>query len=295
MFGPAYLGLAYAYLMLPTYDPSISADGMYELAAATTRSGIERDAGILEPAGAVFGFIHYKRGEWRLSTEAFETAVTAETVYPISHHWYSLLLASVGRLDDSLFHARSAYELDPDSAIIISRLAIANLWVGDMDQAGRYFGVVSKMNLESAVHDLAAGLYLIRSSQIADAITNTKSGLAKYGLRNDWVDVVYAGLENPELRPQSLDLLSELDAERAVPRFVLLTLWGLLGDADHAMKSALAIENIEQAFEIEILFIDGLQSLRDHEDFPLLLEKVGLPEYWDEAGCQWTNGGLQCT
>jgi len=294
MFGPAYLRLAYAYVLLPQRDPSLDADAMYELASATTNAGIMTDPSIAEPAGTVFGFIHHKRCEWLQATEAFETAVTADTVYPTAHHWYSELLASVGRLDESLYHARRAYELDPDSAVIISRLAIANFWVDELEQAGRYFAVVDKMKLEVPINDLAAALYLLRKGQIKEAIVVTKSGLAKNNLNGDWVEPVYAGLENPEFLQQSHGLVSRLEADELLPSYVLMTLWALLGDADRAMQSAMATEDFGRSYVAEILYIEQLRILREHADFPLLLEKNGLIQYWSEVGCEWIDDAVQC-
>ena len=222
-------------------------------------------------------------------------AVTAETVYPISHHWYSRLLASVGRMDDALAQAKLAHELDPDSAVIISRLAIASLWVNDIDTAERYFGVVSKMKLEAPIHDLASGLFLIRKGMFADAIANTENGLEKYGLESDWVAPVYAGIENPEMQPQARDIMSQLDADNALPRYILMIIWALLDDDDRAMQNAMAVEEIGQAFELEVLFIEEFRSLREKPDFPQLLENTGLTEYWEQVGCRWTGERVECS
>lgn len=292
-FGPAYLRLAQSYLLMPDYVPT-SAQAMYALAAETANAGIKADPSITRPAGTVFGFIHHKRGEWLQATEAYEMAVTAKTVYPIAHHWYSRLLASVGRLDNALYQSRRAYELDPDSAIIISRLAISNLWVDELELAGRYFDVVSKMTLRAAIHEFAFALYLVRMGQIDSAIASTESALEQYGLNNEWVAVVFAGIENPELRQQSRKLLSKLDAENLLPRYLIMILWAKIGDTERTMQSAMAIENFGQEFALEMLFINELRSLRQHEDFPLLLEKTGLTEYWGKVGCEWIDDTVRC-
>jgi tetratricopeptide (TPR) repeat protein len=295
LFGPAYLRLAYAYLLLPEYDTSISADSMYELAAATANAGVAADSSILQAVGTVFGFIHHKRGEWLSATRAFEMAVTADIVYPISHHWYSRLLASVGRLDESLVHAQRAHELDPDSAIIISRLAIANYWVDNVDMAGRYFGVVSKMTLEAPIHDLAYALFLIRKGQFGEAGIVAKRGLEKYGLPTEWVDSVFAGIEDPMKRDTAIDIIRQLAADERTPRYIPMILWALLDDADSAMQVALTIENPGQGFESEVVFIHELQNVRAHEDFPLLLSHLGLDDYSDAVGCKWVDGDAVCS
>lgn len=69
----------------------------------------------------------------------------------------------------------------------------------------------------------------------------------------------------------------------------------MVSHADPAIQSALAIDGVEQAFEIEVLFIDGMQSLREHQDFPRLLDKLGLSAYWEQTGCRWVDADLECT
>lgn len=294
LFGPAYLRLAYAYLLLPEYDPSVSRDAMYELATARTDAGIAADPSILEPAGTVFGFIHHKRGEWYRATEAYEMAVSARTVYPISHHWYSRLLASVGRLEDSLEHATRAYELDPDSAVIISRLAIANFWVGNLDAAGRYFEMANHMRLDAPIHFLAYALFLARTEDIDAAKIVSREALARNDLGSGWLDAVMDGIADPTLRPAAVALFDQSAATGEIPEYITLTVWVLLGELDLAMETALALENYGAAFELEVLFIEEFRELRSHERFPELLQRAGLLDYWDRIGCRWAIDQLEC-
>jgi DNA-binding winged helix-turn-helix (wHTH) protein/TolB-like protein/Tfp pilus assembly protein PilF len=296
MFGPAYLRLAYAYLLLPEYDSSLSIQAMYDQAAATTEAGIAADPEIRELAGTVFGFIHHKRGEWAEANAAFELAVNADTVFPVTRNWYSRFLATVGRLDDALAQAQMAYEQAPDDATIISRLAITNLWVGDLGAAGRYFDIANSMGQENPIHDLAYALYLIRMEDIATARRFTKKGLEKYGLDSAWVDPVYDGLEDPARRAQSVALVAELEAEGGLLRYQIMALWAVLGEADRAFETAMSINGIGQDFEtvLEVMFSDDLRNLRRHSDFQKLLEATGLTAYWSQIGCEWMDDRVRC-
>ncbi|MDH4256377.1 MAG: winged helix-turn-helix domain-containing protein [Gammaproteobacteria bacterium] len=294
LFGPAYLRLAYAYLLLPDYDPNVSAEAMYELATARTDAGIQADPSILEPAGTVFGFIHQQRGEWLRATEAFEMAVSAQTVYPIAHHWYSRLLGTVGRLDDALTHARRAHELDPDSAVLISRLAIASFWVGDLETAGRYFAMASKMRLDAPIHYLAYSLYLVRVGEIDTAKLVARATLEKNQMKSGWTDTIIDGIADPALRPAAVELFEQVAASGLLPRYIQVTVWALLDEADRAMDAARQIDAWGESFELEVIFSPDLAVLRAHPDFPLLLERSGLNAYWLEIGCAWEGGRLAC-
>ncbi len=296
MFGPAYLRLAHAYLLLPEYDSSLSIEEMYDLAAETTRAGVAADAQIRELAGTVFGFIHHKRGEWAAAHAAFELAASADTVFPLTHNWYSRFLATVGRLDDALKQAQLAYEHAPDNATIVSRLAVTNLWVSDLDAAGRYFDIANKMGQENPIHDLGYAMYLIRVGDVAAAQRFTETGLEKYGFDASWVGPVYRGIEDPALREQSVALVAELEAGARMPKFIALALLVVLGEVDRAIQTAMSIEGIGQDFETgyEVMFSDDLKIVREHDDFQRLLESTGLIEYWSQAGCVWASDRVRC-
>ena len=47
-------------------------------------------------------------------------------------------------------------------------------------------------------------------------------------------------------------------------------------------------------FEVELLFLDEFRILREHEEFPRLLDALGLTEYWQSAGCTWADQKVTC-
>ena len=59
---------------------------------------------------------------------------------------------------------------------------------------------------------------------------------------------------------------------------VLITLWVLLKDGDRAMEVARGLKEGE-IFEAEIMFTPTYAVLREHPEFPELLDAIGLTEY----------------
>lgn len=296
-FGPAWLGLAYSYLIWPDYDLSVDRESTYERAIEVVNNGIAADPRIREAAGTVYGFVHHKRNEWIAAAEAFEQALQADNVTPIAHHWYSRVMASVGRLDESLLHARRALELDPehpDQAIMFSRLAIAYFWVDDMENAGKYFDIANSMNLQASIHSLAYSLYLIRRGDIDGAKTYAKAGLDQNNVDSRWVDPVFDGLNEGGNRQQALGILGQLSAIGALPENVEMTLWQLFGEVDSAMTVARRLEAKGGLFELEIIFIDEFKSFRQHPEFPEFVNATGLTDYWKNAGCVWNDDRVEC-
>ena len=244
----------------------------------------------------MFGFIHHNRGEWAEADAAYEQAMNADTVFPVSRNWYSRFLATVGRLDDALEQAQLAYEQAPDSATIISRLAITNLWVGDLAAAGHYFDIANRMEQESPLHDLAYALYLVRMEDMAAARQFTTAGLEKNGVDSSWVDPVFDGIEDPALRARAVALMVDVEADDSLPKYIVMVFWALLGEADRTFKTAMSIEGIGQDFEtlLEVMFLGELGILRRHGDFEQLLEVKGLTDYWSQAGCIWADDRVRC-
>jgi DNA-binding winged helix-turn-helix (wHTH) protein len=103
-FGPAYLMLATAYVLLSTYrDVPVAEVG--QVAKDTVEQGIEVDESIAAAANAIFGFAYHQGKDWALAEQAYVAATSADIVDPNAFNWYSRMLASVGRLDDSLEQA----------------------------------------------------------------------------------------------------------------------------------------------------------------------------------------------
>jgi hypothetical protein len=173
-------------------------------------------------------------------------------------------------------------------------LAIANFWVDNMGEAGRLFARAQGMNLQSPIHDLAYSLFKIRQGRTDEARDLAKAGLEKYGADNRWVDPVFDGIEDPALRDQAHQLVSDMAAARQLPPRVEITLWALMNDADRAMQVAQRLETEGEIFEAELLFIPQFQQLREHPDFPALIDAIGLTDYWNSVGCRWEQFELHC-
>ena len=294
-YGPAYVQLAYSYMLLPEYDTEASSTLMYEKALSSADAGVEKDPGMIGPAQTVYGFVHHKRGQWTRATQAHLQAINARTVYPISHQLYSRLLASVGRLDASLVEARKAHEIEPQQAVLISRLAIAYLWLDDLENAEIYFKRSdSHKEYEAPVHDLAFSLFNVRKGDFDRAVTEAVTGLEKYGLDSSWVATVFDGMHNPDSYDQAHRIVSELADGNHIDSRVEISLWAILGDADRAMQVARRLERSGEVFEAELMFIPQFSVLREHPDFPALLNAIGLTDYWHDNGCEWQTDHVVC-
>ncbi len=295
-FGPAYLGLANSYVLLADY-PSTDVQTMYEKAIETANRGAELDPGIRDPVSTVYGFVDTKRFKWAAAAEAFETAINSATVYPTSHHWYSRFLANVGLLNESLKQAQIAQEMDTASPILNARLGVAYHWLNDIPNADKYYSRAADQDVGSWIHNLSYTLFLMQEKRWDEARQKAKEALTSYDQATEWVDPVFDGLTRSSDTEDLSEIFTSISAAASsgdLPPNIELTLWAILGQGDKAMDAAWALQESGDYFEVEIIYLDEFRVLRVHDEFPELLESLGLTDYWESIGCRWDGDRVIC-
>lgn len=293
-YGAAWLGLAYTYVNWPDYDLSVDRGAAYDKALEVIEQGIAADPPIAEAAGTVYGFVYHKRNDWLAAEQAFDMAIGAATEQPIAYHWYSYLLASVGRLDAALDHALHALQLDPDNPSTISRVAILALFNNDYQSAARYFEMARLMGLENYQHALANALLDYRQGRFEEAKMSGKAGLALSNVEASWFDLIIDGSRDTGHRPQAVATLEKISVAKVLPVNVEMFFWMMLGDADRALAIARRLEREGGLYELELIFTDEFAPMRQHPGFASFIEAIGLQEYWTSRGCGWSDDRVRC-
>lgn len=292
-YGPAYLDLANTYLLLADYDYSAKEE-LFDLAIATAEQGVGHDPEIYESAQTIHGYVHMKRGDWVASTEAFHIATSGVADFPVSHHYHSILLAAVGRVDESLKAALQAREMEPDLQVLNSRLAITYFWKGDMETARRYYDIANTMGPGAPIAQLSYAMFLLRDDRAADAREVVRRAIVSFQEDPSWIDPVFDEMAKSPTSGEMNAILEEYAARNIIPPSVLVFLWAITGQTDKAMDFTWQLADDPSFFDIELIYLDEFSVLRQHADFPRLLDQLGLTEYWQNIGCQWENDQLSC-
>ncbi len=294
-FGPAYLQLATAYVLLPAYRGA-SVQESNRQAVSIVETGISVDPSIEEASGAVFGFIYHSQKEWAKAELAYEQATNAVVVDSNAFNWYSRMLASVGRLDTALGQALMAFELDPESAVITSRVAMSYSWLGaaEAQHAAQFFERARRFGAEGSTHLLAWSLFLAREGKIEESREIAKIAATHGGFPEQWIDVVISGMFDAEITAAALQAVNDtVDAGHMSPQIEVVART-VLGDIDGAMRIANLLEQPGEAFEMDLLWIPEFLPLRQHPDFPGLMERLGIAEYWSLHGCKFEDAMVSC-
>ena len=297
-YGPAYLGLATAYALMPDYREA-PLDEYLSRAVETVRKGVEMDPRIADLASAIHGFVHYQRREWTEAEEAYRQAISAEFVDTNAFSWYSQMLSCVGRLEESRDIALQGEVVDPDSTVINSRIAMIYTWLGNTGKAHEYFERANDLDATGLIHDMAYALFLKRTGQLDKSRTMSLAAATVIESDTSWINPVYRALaeptpENARAALAAINKTWETWGEDEVIPHIVILVRTLLGDVEGAMEIARLLDNPGETFSMEILFIDELAPLRQHPDFMQLLEDLNVVSHWDDVGCRWEDDEVRC-
>jgi adenylate cyclase len=285
-FAAAHAALASAYVVLPGYTKEEDDEDKYlRMAEQSARQALAIDPKIGE-AHAVLAQINSDRGNLLDAESGFFFAISLEPNEPTPHHWYSILLNTVGRLDAGLAQARRAFELDPSSPIIASNLANAYLLRGDDQQAARYAKLAEDLGLTNKGSGVPA-MIAMRQRRWDDAkalFAHQDMPEKLKPLVADWVDAV----ADPARRPQMIAAMRRVDPD-VVEQDDLLMPYLQLGEVDivyEIMFDALDRNRMTWAHKWDVMNTWAAESEAFRRDprFPELARRMGLVDYWKQYG-----------
>jgi len=299
-FGPAYLRQAITLLLLSDYSVEKRRE-IFQQAIDIVDEGVLADPSLREAAAMIHGFVHHQFGNWKEAAAAYTSSLDGPTVYPTTYQWHSRLLSALGLLDQSLAQAVTARSMEPASQVLNSRVANAYFWKNDMPNARHFFHEANSMGIGGPIHHFGYTMFLIRDGRIEDARASAKYAYELLQEDDWWVDPIFDGLANPddpEFRNIAFETARKMVAEDVEPYITMIT-WALFGQADQVMEVAMRIADsgtlyAHESAQVEIFYLDELKPLREHPDFPELLKKLGLTDYWTSIGCQWADDQVLC-
>jgi len=285
-YGPAYLALANTYVLLADYPDPAGRDWFAD-ALRIVDMGKKQDETIKEHAQTYVGYVATKLHNWNAASDAFVLATGSATQYPPAQHYYSRLMAAVGRIDESLKAAEAAWELDQDEQVLNSRLAIAHLWNDDIEKAEEFYLLANDRNESAPIHKMSYVWFLIRKNKINEAREWMRQALIEYSAPRNWVDPVFDQAEISWGSESMIRVMEEYSGE--INANALVAFWNKAGRPDKAMDIVEKLVNKPRLLEIEVIFLKEFRIMRELERFPKFLDNIGLSEYWDSVGCQWSK------
>jgi len=133
-YAAAYAGLADTYVLMSVYSGTPPAES-YPRARAAALHALKIDERLAEAHASLGRVKSFYDWDWTGAEAEFKRAIELKPSLSTAHHYYSILLRDVGRVDDAIAEASRALELDPVSLIISTNLGDTYYYAGQFDQA----------------------------------------------------------------------------------------------------------------------------------------------------------------
>ena len=277
-FARGWAALSMAYLTYPSYSPRGYAT--WNDAEPAAEKALSLDPDIAE-AYSVLATFAQTRFEWSRAESLFLESIRRNEQSATSHYWYAEFLETVGKHEASVGHLQRALELDPTYRPPQLMFGIAHMNFRDYPRAAEL------------LLDVYQNGHATQLSWMMNFMTAVYNGDASHA--DEWIgagrfDDNYKALlhrfVNAKLREQQdaalIDDLANFYWRR--PDYPFGT-WmiGHLGGFEQVF--ALVNDRLDRNRQLEMRgFWAPDIGTRDQPDFMVLLNRVGLLEYWEASG-----------
>jgi len=286
-FARAHAALASAYVVMPGYTKEQGdEEKFFRLAETSARQALVLDANIGE-AHAVLAQINADRGDFLDAESGFFFAISLEPNEPTPHHWYSILLSKVGRLQAALTQARRAYELDPSSPVLAANLANTLLQLGQNDEALRFANLAAELGLNKKRFGIEAAIAMRQGNwdearRLITEIDGMPDEIKPYASR--FIDA----LADPKLRSEVVASMREIDPEVA-PQIGFVGPYLQLDEVDlvyRILEDELRRDSNDWAstWDLSHAWSPEGRRFRSDKRFGPLAQRLGMVDYWKQHG-----------
>jgi serine/threonine-protein kinase len=226
----AHAGLSDAWLLLGEYS---AVRDVASKAKPHAYRALELD-GELAEAHASLGLISLYEFDWTTAERELKRAIELRAGYVTAHHWYAILLASVGRLGEARAEAERAVQIDPASAVVNHILGVVFFESRDPERAIAAFRKTLELNPDFApAREILACTYAStgRKAEALAEMDQVRASATEHLAMRAWVLGVAGDLEASRKLVRELEERSDLG--RGHPA-ALASLYAMLGDKDRA-------------------------------------------------------------
>jgi tetratricopeptide (TPR) repeat protein len=222
--------------------------------------------------------------EWDFDA-AFENlgkALQLNPVYVPALHWKADISSFYGRYDEQMTLCDRALTLDPLAIIVLSSCG-GSLFDSGRDNERAFQMMAKALKLSPDFNNLNFRLPFYANDAGLMGLDEAAGYLKRWATLRDLNEPermrLFLELKlRPELRPDALQLLSEIEEQEKLNPIVLLYLYAQVGELDRALDLFEALYEIRNP---QILASSGNRllpiALRDHPRFEAVIKKMGLP------------------
>ncbi|HYK19408.1 MAG TPA: protein kinase, partial [Pyrinomonadaceae bacterium] len=278
MYALAYAGLAECYSVMPTvaFGMMKTQDAMEKATSAATKA-LELDPNLAQ-AHTALGVVQFKYDwNWQAAEKSFKQAIALKPDLASAHFWYSNLLGTTGRFDESIREGERAKQLEPLSPLYVTNVGKAYYRARDFDRTIQYLKTVLSEEPDSTSAMYVLALTYFQKNMYTEAI----EVLEKLSTMNKWYAASLLGYAYAKVgrTAEALHILDEMEARSKtenLPALERAIVYIGLGDKDSTFYW------LEKSYEERFGSIIGLttdpfyDSIKSDPRFPVLARKINL-------------------
>jgi DNA-binding winged helix-turn-helix (wHTH) protein/TolB-like protein/Flp pilus assembly protein TadD len=172
----AYVGLADTYTLLSFFTLAAPNDA-FPKAKAAAEKALAIDSTLAEAYTALGQYKAYYEWDWNGAEEQFQKGIDLNPNYPLLHHWRSLNLIAMGRMDEARAAMRRALELDPLLLVTNVNLGRIDYYEGRYDQAIKQYQRALELDKDFMRTHLRLGLAYVQQGRYQEAVAEYNRAL----------------------------------------------------------------------------------------------------------------------
>lgn len=279
-FALPHTGLADCYNTLSAWESGSIAPRLgFEKARLSALCALHLDKRSAEAhTSLAYSHLHYS-WEWESAEHEFKQAIAISPNYANAHHWYSHLLAAVGRVDEALAESRKLIELDPFDLINNVHLSwhhyMAREFPAALGEAQRTLAMEKRFHWGY----FFAGLALDAVGEHDDAVRHQRQALELSGQSTVMLSALghaQGRANQPDEARKVLRQLEQLSQTRYISSYEIGLIHLALGEHDRALDLLDAAVEERSGWLPYLLNDVRLDPLRSTGRFASLIARVGL-------------------
>ena len=272
-FAEAYAGLADAHTLLGVFFGAKRE--VWNKAQAAALEALRLDDRLAEAHTSLAFGLELNDHRWADAEASFKRAIALNPNYALAHHWYALLLDSMGRPDEALREIQLAASLEPFSAPISSDVGMI------LDHQRRYDDGIEQLLKTIAAHPTYAdahkelGWAYGLSGRVDQGVASLQRAHELGASDNDVLMAIGSIYASAGRRREAETILHQLERQAAPgigDSTAHIRLY--LGENDAALDALLA--SLPDG-DVNILIGQAYDRVRDDPRYKELVRRTGLP------------------
>ena len=280
-YADPYVGLGDTYGLLPGYNFALASEAMPK-AKIYAEKAIELNP-ILASPYTLIGWVRSRyEYDWVGAEESYKKAISLNSNYATSFHWYGIHLRESGRFIEAMENLSRANQLEPTSKIIKVNLALAFGYANEAESAVKT--IDEALEIDPHFPRALEIKYIRLRSDEHESLDRFKAALKVYpnqpGINQCLFESYWRLGESEKAKEQLIFLLSRYS--ESFPKAVFAKLFYLMGEKDEALRWLTMAFEYNETQVLSIGVDPNYSEFQSEPQFREMYKKINHPMYVDE-------------